>query len=126
LIFPEKLPEGIDCQRCHGPGRAHVEAVSAHVSLQAIQAAIVNPAKLNRDRQMEVCMQCHLETSSRHMPNELRAYLALSSPTGLANRSTTTNSISTAATLGKTLTIRSRLPTRHTGCASRHASATAR
>jgi predicted CXXCH cytochrome family protein len=74
LVFPEKLPEGIDCQRCHGPGRAHVEAVSAGASLQAIQAAIVNPAKLNRDRQMEVCLQCHLETSSRHMPNELRAF----------------------------------------------------
>ena len=26
--FPGAIPEGIDCQRCHGPGRAHVEAVS--------------------------------------------------------------------------------------------------
>jgi hypothetical protein len=25
-VFPAELPEGIDCQRCHGPGRAHVEA----------------------------------------------------------------------------------------------------
>lgn len=74
-IFPEKLPEGIDCQRCHGPGRAHVEAArSRGATAEAVRAAIVNPARLTRDRQMEVCMQCHLETSSRHLPNEVRAY----------------------------------------------------
>ena len=74
-VFTADLPEGIDCQRCHGPGRAHVAAATAeHPTLAAIQAAIVNPRKLGRDRQMEVCMQCHLETSSRHAPNEIRAY----------------------------------------------------
>ena len=74
-VFGQKLPEGIDCQRCHGPGRAHVEAAgSGHASVEAIRQAIVNPARLDRDRQLEVCMQCHLETSSRHLPNEIRAY----------------------------------------------------
>jgi Flp pilus assembly protein TadD len=43
-------PSGIDCQRCHGPGSDHTQ--------------IVNPAKLSRDRQMDVCEQCHLEPSS--------------------------------------------------------------
>ena len=28
-VFPETLPSGIDCQRCHGPGREHIEAVTA-------------------------------------------------------------------------------------------------
>jgi predicted CXXCH cytochrome family protein len=70
--FPVKLPEGIDCQRCHGPGRAHVAAVTAGASIDEIEQAIVNPAKLDRDGQLEVCMQCHLETSSSHMPNEIR------------------------------------------------------
>ena len=28
----DALPEGIDCQRCHGPGQAHVEAVKAATS----------------------------------------------------------------------------------------------
>ena len=27
--FGDTLPEGIDCQRCHGPGQAHVEAVKS-------------------------------------------------------------------------------------------------
>jgi hypothetical protein len=30
--FSEHVPEGIDCQRCHGPGRAHIEAVAAKAS----------------------------------------------------------------------------------------------
>ncbi len=34
----------------------------------------MNPARLSRDRQLEVCMQCHLETSSSLMPNEIRRY----------------------------------------------------
>jgi tetratricopeptide (TPR) repeat protein len=74
-VFPAQLPEGIDCQRCHGPGRAHVAAAgSSKSSLEQIRVSIVNPRTLPRDRQMEVCMQCHLETSSRNMPNEIRAY----------------------------------------------------
>src|SRR5262249_30290209 len=31
--------------------------------------AIVNPARLSRDRQLDVCMQCHLEPTSRPLPN---------------------------------------------------------
>ncbi|WP_213803513.1 tetratricopeptide repeat protein [Granulicella sp. dw_53] len=74
-LFPAKLPEGIDCQRCHGPGRAHVAAAQARrPDEKLIRSSIVNPQRLTRDGQMELCMQCHLETSSRHMPNEIRAY----------------------------------------------------
>jgi len=72
--FPKSLPEGIDCQRCHGPGRAHVKAAISGADVDHIRAAIVNPARLDRDRQLEVCMQCHLETSSSHMPNEIRSF----------------------------------------------------
>lgn len=68
-------PAAIDCQRCHGPGGAHVKAAgSGHAAPDAIRSAIVNPARLNRDRQLEVCMQCHLETTSRYMPNAIRRY----------------------------------------------------
>lgn len=70
-IFGADLPEGIDCQRCHGPGQAHVEAVEAGDTIKAIRAAIVNPARLSRDRQMEVCMQCHLETTSWPLPHSI-------------------------------------------------------
>src|ERR1700722_638465 len=73
-IFPEKLPQGIDCQRCHGPGRAHVEAaMSGHATPELVRSTIVNPGSLDRERQLEVCMQCHLETS-HHEPNEQRAF----------------------------------------------------
>jgi Flp pilus assembly protein TadD len=73
-IFPETLPHGIDCQRCHGPGRAHVEAArSGHAAPELVRSTIVNPARLGRERQLEVCMQCHLKTSS-HEPNEQRAF----------------------------------------------------
>ena len=72
-IFGDKLPEGIDCQRCHGPGSAHVRAASTDgTSPEAIRAAIVNPATLTRDRQMDVCMQCHLETdASLRVPHSM-------------------------------------------------------
>jgi predicted CXXCH cytochrome family protein len=73
-VFPKKLPSGIDCQRCHGPGRAHVNAAIAGADTAEIRRAIVNPSKLDRDRQLEVCMQCHLETSSSHEPNEIRRF----------------------------------------------------
>ena len=73
-IFPGQLPHGIDCQRCHGPGRAHVEAASApHPASERVQSTIVNPARLPRERQLEVCMQCHLETSHRE-PNDQRSF----------------------------------------------------
>ncbi|MGD1098614.1 MAG: tetratricopeptide repeat protein, partial [Bryobacteraceae bacterium] len=74
-VFGDRIPEGIDCQRCHGPGRAHIDAAgSGHASLESIRAAIVNPAKLNRDRQLEVCMQCHLETTHFPLPNQIVRY----------------------------------------------------
>jgi hypothetical protein len=49
---------GISCERCHGPGREHV---SRHQSASAdiFTEAIVNPSKLTRERDVEVCAQCH-------------------------------------------------------------------
>jgi tetratricopeptide (TPR) repeat protein len=74
-IYSGMLPEGIDCQRCHGPGQRHVEeARRAGTSVQAIRAAILNPARLPPERQMEVCEQCHLETTSRSLPDRIRRY----------------------------------------------------
>ncbi len=70
-VFPTHLPEGIDCQRCHGPGQNHVNAVRQRLSLEVVRSAIVNPARLSPDRRMEVCMQCHLETTSLKLPANL-------------------------------------------------------
>ena len=67
-IFPPELPQGIDCQRCHGPGQSHVEAARAGNAIAEIRSLILNPARLPSTRQMEVCMQCHLESTSRSLP----------------------------------------------------------
>jgi predicted CXXCH cytochrome family protein len=69
--YLQPLPEGIDCQRCHGPGQNHVDKASAGAPLEAVRAAIVNPGKLNPERSMEVCLQCHLETSNQKLPTEV-------------------------------------------------------
>ncbi len=66
------LPEGIDCQRCHGPGARHIAiAGRAGATREEIRAAIVNPKRLSPEREMEVCMQCHLETTSRLLPHSI-------------------------------------------------------
>jgi len=72
--FPGRLVEGIDCQRCHGPGEAHVEAVKQGRTLESVRAAIVNPGKLDPQRGMEVCLECHLETTTLRLPGSLRNY----------------------------------------------------
>lgn len=72
--FPEKLPLGIDCQRCHGPGAKHVKAAGEAKSAEQIRGAIVNPARLSPERQLEVCMQCHLETTTFRLPDSYRAF----------------------------------------------------
>jgi pentatricopeptide repeat protein len=69
-VFPEELPAGIDCQRCHGPGRDHIQAAGKD-DKDRIRKAIVNPARLSSDRQLEICMQCHLETTSARLPNAI-------------------------------------------------------
>lgn len=67
--FPEELPAGIGCERCHGPGRRHVDRASVGARSSEIRAGIVNPARLDRKLQLDVCMQCHLETSSSLLPD---------------------------------------------------------
>jgi Flp pilus assembly protein TadD len=74
-VYSGALPEGIDCQRCHGPGAAHVKAAQTPgTSIQQISASILNPTRLSKERQMEVCEQCHLETTSRPLPDRIRHY----------------------------------------------------
>ena len=71
--FALPLPQGINCQRCHGPGQAHIEAIKAG-NTDAGRVAIANPAGFDRDRQLETCMQCHLEPTSSPLPFQIRRY----------------------------------------------------
>lgn len=74
-VFSTPLPEGIDCQRCHGPGENHVRAAQMpNAKIEDVKKEIVNPARLPFPRNMEVCMQCHLETTSGPLPNAIRRF----------------------------------------------------
>jgi len=60
----DALPNGIGCERCHGPGGAHVaEKQKGNIvdTSKYIDYSIVNPAKLPIDLQFDVCQRCHLQ-----------------------------------------------------------------
>lgn len=74
-VFSTELPEGIDCQRCHGPGAKHVGLASAtSPKLEDIRASIVNPARLSPALRMDVCMPCHLEPMSGVAYSRIRRF----------------------------------------------------
>ena len=60
----ERIPQGIDCERCHGPGSLHVAKIQQGKITDtaiAIDYSIVNPEKLSSDLQFEICQRCHLQ-----------------------------------------------------------------
>ena len=59
-----EIPRGIDCERCHGPGGAHVRKIMAGNitdTAKNIDYSIVNPKKLPTQLQFELCSRCHLQ-----------------------------------------------------------------
>lgn len=58
------VPEGIGCERCHGPGSIHVtERLEVPEPAAEIDDSIVNPVHLPFERRLDVCQQCHLHTT---------------------------------------------------------------
>ena len=59
------VPQGIGCERCHGPGELHVakryKPGRAASMRKGIDSTIVNPLRLPPTLQMDVCFQCHLQ-----------------------------------------------------------------
>jgi hypothetical protein len=53
------LVVGILCEKCHGPGGAHVALETKHPLPQTEPQAILNPARWSRDRKVDLCALCH-------------------------------------------------------------------
>lgn len=49
---------GVTCEKCHGPGRKHIQRCGSK-SVAPSDLSIVNPARLSRDRQLDLCAWCH-------------------------------------------------------------------
>ncbi|MCO8123163.1 C cytochrome precursor [Stieleria sp. TO1_6] len=55
---PQSLILGISCERCHGPGRDHVDFHQQHPQ-ERMGQHISNPQTLTREQRLDICGQCH-------------------------------------------------------------------
>ena len=60
FLHPSVRETAISCERCHGPGKAHVEFHRA-ASTPTTPDPIVNPAQLSPSKREAVCNACHLQ-----------------------------------------------------------------
>ena len=67
------IADGIDCERCHGPGEVHVKLKKSGYIIDTskyIDYSIVNPANLSPKLQIDVCARCHLQGTMVLKPNK--------------------------------------------------------
>ena len=63
----------IGCENCHGPGAAHIRAMSAPSTVHNSGSQIVNPGKLNAELENDICMSCH-EAGDSRVPRPGKTY----------------------------------------------------
>lgn len=67
------LPQGIDCERCHGPGSLHIAEKQAGIIVDThkdIDLSIVNPRHLSVPLQMSICQRCHTQGNAVLKPGK--------------------------------------------------------
>ena len=67
------VPNGINCERCHGPGSLHVNRIKRGIAPDTSQGpdfSIVNPKRLTPELQFEICQRCHLQGNTVLKPGK--------------------------------------------------------
>jgi len=68
-----EIPEGINCERCHGPGELHVarrQSAEFINNPHQFDSSIVNPKRLPYNLQTDVCQRCHLQGNNVLKPGK--------------------------------------------------------
>ncbi|MEP0060702.1 multiheme c-type cytochrome [Rhodopirellula bahusiensis] len=69
---PHSIIWGVSCERCHGPAGGHVTYHEANPD-ESKPRKIVRPSELDRERQLDICGQCHAgSTDLRGEPFQFR------------------------------------------------------
>ncbi len=64
---PESFQLGVTCEKCHGPGREHVDFHRANKDAKTAKA-ITHPGKFSREQSMDLCAQCHSNAMKYRQP----------------------------------------------------------
>jgi len=67
------IQEGIDCERCHGPGKIHEVMMRKNLEVDTakyIDYSIVRPSRLPMSQQTDLCTRCHLQGTMVLQPGE--------------------------------------------------------
>lgn len=53
------LRPGVECERCHGPGRSHVEAARTGRPPSELLKTVLNPGRFPAAASVQICAECH-------------------------------------------------------------------